>query len=82
MNAWVSIIALVAWLVLALSALRAHRIGAKQTVVMALAWILLADTAPFSIRTWPLDSAAKGLDTWIVAVDGAPVRTTRAWRIA
>lgn len=39
MNAWVSIIALIAWLVLALSALRAHRIGAKQTVVMALAWI-------------------------------------------
>lgn len=39
MNQWVSIISLVAWLVLALSAFRAHRIGAKQTVVMALVWI-------------------------------------------
>lgn len=37
--AWVSIIALLAWLFLAVSAVRAHRIGAKKMVVMALAWI-------------------------------------------
>lgn len=36
--AWVSIIALVGWLILAASSYRAHRIGAKKTVVMALAW--------------------------------------------
>jgi len=35
---WVSLVALSAWLILALSAFRAHRAGAKRTVVMALAW--------------------------------------------
>lgn len=40
MNAytWVSLIALMGWLVLAAGSYRAHRIGAKKTVVMALAW--------------------------------------------
>jgi hypothetical protein len=37
-NAWVSIIALTGWLVLALGSFRAHRVGAGKTVVMALAW--------------------------------------------
>jgi hypothetical protein len=36
--AWVSIIALVGWLALAVSSYRAHRIGAGKTVVMVLAW--------------------------------------------
>ena len=35
---WVSIVALTGWLVLALSAYRARRIGAKKTLVMMLAW--------------------------------------------
>lgn len=35
---WVSQIALAAWLVLALGALRSHRIGARKAVTMALAW--------------------------------------------
>lgn len=35
---WVSLIALAAWLVLALSALRSYRIGARKAVTMALAW--------------------------------------------
>lgn len=34
----VSVIALVGWLVLALSAYRAHQVGARKTIVMALAW--------------------------------------------
>ena len=38
---WLSTIALTGWLVLALTAFRAHRIGAKKTVVMALAWIAI-----------------------------------------
>jgi hypothetical protein len=38
---WVSIVALAGWLVLALSAYRAHRVGAKATVVMGLAWIAI-----------------------------------------
>ncbi len=37
--AWVSLIALVGWLVLALGSYRAHRVGARQSVVMGLAWI-------------------------------------------
>jgi len=47
---WVSIIALVGWLVLALGAFRAHRVGAKQTIVMVLAWgaIFLLVAAIFS----------------------------------
>jgi len=36
---WVSLIALMAWLVLAVSAVRAHRIGARKMVVMGLAWV-------------------------------------------
>ena len=36
--AWVSIIALLGWLVLAFGALRAHRIGARRMIVMGLAW--------------------------------------------
>jgi hypothetical protein len=36
---WVSIIALAGWLILALSSFRAYQVGAKKTVVMALAWI-------------------------------------------
>ena len=39
MNQWVSIVALLAWLFLAVGALRAHRIGAKKTVVLVLAWV-------------------------------------------
>ena len=38
-TAWVSIIALLGWLVLALSSFRAHRIGAGKTLVMGLAWL-------------------------------------------
>ena len=38
---WLSIVALTGWLVLALSAYRAHRVGAGKTVVMALAWIAI-----------------------------------------
>jgi hypothetical protein len=38
---WVSIVALAGWLVLALSAYRAHRVGAKATAVMGLAWIAI-----------------------------------------
>lgn len=37
--AWVSIIALVGWLVLALSSFRAHRVGAGKALVMGLAWL-------------------------------------------
>jgi hypothetical protein len=36
---WVSLIALAAWLVLALSSYRAHRVGAGKTLVFGLAWI-------------------------------------------
>jgi len=38
LNAWVSIIALVGWLVLATAAFRAQRVRPGMTVVMALAW--------------------------------------------
>ena len=41
MTDWVSIVALTGWLVLALSAYRAQRVGAGKTVVMALAWLAL-----------------------------------------
>ena len=36
---WVSLIALVGWLILALGSYRAHRIGAGRTMVMAAAWV-------------------------------------------
>ena len=35
---WVSAIASLGWLVLAISALHAHRVNARRTVVYALAW--------------------------------------------
>ena len=41
MNQWVSIVAMAGWLALALSAYRAHRVGAKKTIVLALAWIAI-----------------------------------------
>ena len=37
-GSWVSIVALLGWLILALGAYRSHRIGAKKTVVLALIW--------------------------------------------
>ena len=36
---WVSLIALTGWLVLALGAFRAHRIGARKTIVISTAWL-------------------------------------------
>jgi hypothetical protein len=36
---WVSLIALLGWLVLAIGSYRAHRVGAGRTLVMGLAWI-------------------------------------------
>lgn len=46
----VSMIAMLGWLVLALGAYRAHRVGAKQTIVMVLTWgaIFLAVAAAFT----------------------------------
>jgi hypothetical protein len=38
---WISLIAMTAWLVLALSSYRAHRVGAGKTTVMALAWLAI-----------------------------------------
>ena len=35
---WVSIVALAGWLVLALSAFRAHQVGARKTLIVALTW--------------------------------------------
>jgi hypothetical protein len=40
-NQWVSLVAVAGWLVLALSAYRAHQVGAKKTIVLALAWIAI-----------------------------------------
>ncbi len=37
--AWVSLIAMAGWLVLAFGSYRAHRVGARQSVVMGLAWL-------------------------------------------
>lgn len=47
---WVSLIALTGWLVLALGAFRAHRVGARKTLTMALTWaaIFLLVTAIFA----------------------------------
>lgn len=39
--AWVSLISLAGFLILALSAYRAHRIDARKTVVLALVWIAI-----------------------------------------
>jgi hypothetical protein len=36
---WVSIVALLGWLILAASAYRAKQVGAGKTIVMALAWV-------------------------------------------
>jgi hypothetical protein len=38
---WVSLIALIGWLVLAFGSYRAHRVGAGKTVVMATAWLAI-----------------------------------------
>lgn len=38
MTPWVSIAALIGWLVLALSSYRAHRVGARKTVMWGLMW--------------------------------------------
>jgi hypothetical protein len=35
---WVSLMALAGWLVLTLGAWRAHRVGARRTVILALTW--------------------------------------------
>lgn len=52
MNAasWVPLIALLGWLVLVAGAFRAHRVGAKRALTMALMWgaIFLFVTAIFS----------------------------------
>jgi hypothetical protein len=47
---WVSLVALLGWMVLALSAYRAHRVRAGKTVVLALTWgaIFLLITAIFA----------------------------------
>ena len=37
--AWVSVIAMVAWLVLAAGSYRAYRLGARKTLLMATAWL-------------------------------------------
>lgn len=39
MNQWVSIVALTAWLVLALSAYRTHQVEGRTTLVFVLGWI-------------------------------------------
>jgi len=47
---WVSLIALTGWLVLVVGAFRAHRLGGRKTLVMALTWgaIFLLATAVIS----------------------------------
>ena len=37
-GSWVSLIALGAWLILAVSAFRAHRVGARKMITMGLMW--------------------------------------------
>lgn len=34
----ISVVAMLGWLVLAVGAFRAHRVGARKTIVMALGW--------------------------------------------
>ena len=38
---WVSLIALVGWLVLVLNALRARRLGARKITVLGLVWLAI-----------------------------------------
>jgi hypothetical protein len=38
---WVSLLALTGWLVLALGSYRAHRVGARKTVVVAMTWLAI-----------------------------------------
>jgi len=52
LSPWVSIIALSAWLVLALSAFRAQRVGAAKTTVMALVWISIFFLAAAVFGVW------------------------------
>jgi len=40
-NNWVSLIAVAGWLVLAVGALRAHRIGARKAVTLSLTWLAI-----------------------------------------
>jgi len=37
--AWVSLIALGGWLILALGSYRAHRVGGRKSLLMATAWL-------------------------------------------
>jgi hypothetical protein len=50
-TSWVSAVASLGWLVLALAAFRAHKVNARRTVVYALAWgaIFLAAAAIFGL---------------------------------
>ena len=38
---WISLIAILGWLVLAVGALRAHRVGARKIVTMTLTWLAI-----------------------------------------
>jgi hypothetical protein len=38
---WVSLIAVTGWLVLAVGAVRAHRVGARKVVIWSLAWLAI-----------------------------------------
>jgi hypothetical protein len=40
-NNWVSLIAVAGWLVLAVGALRAHRVGARKMVTLSLTWLAI-----------------------------------------
>ena len=39
--AWVSLVAMLGWLVLAVGAFRAHRMGARKTITLTLAWLAI-----------------------------------------
>ena len=47
---WVSIVAMLGWLVLAVSAVQSYRLGARKIITMTLAWmaIFAAATAVFA----------------------------------
>ena len=52
-SGWLSLIALAGWLILALAAFRAHRLGGRRTAVLVLAWgaiFLLATAIVSAIR--------------------------------